>query len=323
MCDRTCRWRISQDAARLKLVTDPDLELNDVERLASAHAGTRGPSANFGCADGPLFPSYVPLSASETATARRCFANRTVWFLGNSVSREWFYVFHSMLRDGRKHRASRLSPDEVQRQKQQCGQGGAYGGRRPDTGGTVQAPGTSRDCWGVCACSVELNGGSEVNFGWIYHWASARVGELLSGNGSAARQKRPDVVVYNVGLPRMVCAPCMRDLVPLEHGAQQFQLMVNRALVANPTLHFYWRTTTRICYNDSTYAQANQEIQKINDVLSSSVCTSNPLVRRLDAFKWTAPDLCWAYDDGMHHSALVFHHVTAFIRRECGMEDSK
>ena len=314
ICDHACRERIAEDHARLRAVSNPTKALNDVARLSSAHLQVDRHADAFGCKKGPSIPSYLPWQAEEHQLAQRCFANKTVWFLGNSVSREMFFLTHKLL-NGHQHHATQLSDEASWRQKLMCGRGGQHGGMRPDTGGTVSDMGTTQDCWGACACSVPQHHGGALNFGWIYHWANEKIESLLMGNATG---RVPDVVVYNVGLPRMVCPSCLRDTQSLEQGATGLAAMVSRVLAAHPTMAFYWRTTTRVCYNQSGYDDANREISMINNVVSSHLC-ANPLVRRLDAFRWTPQAMCWTYRDGMHPSALLFHHATAFVRHHCGI----
>ena len=65
-----------------------------------------------------------------------CLSNRTLWFMGNSVSRGHFYAVRAMLGLGLVDR---------QEQKLECGAGGPWKGRR-------QVGGVPLNCNGACAC---------------------------------------------------------------------------------------------------------------------------------------------------------------------------
>jgi len=62
----------------------------------------------------------------------------------------------------------------------------------------------------------------------------------------------------------------------------------------------------------------NDEIQTLNDRVEAEICQV-PGVQKLDGFAWTH-DHCAKYDDNIHHSELVFEHVTAFLRAECAIQ---
>ena len=64
----------------------------------------------------------------------------------------------------------------------------------------------------------------------------------LDGQGG-----KPDVVVYNTGLPKAACPPCHAGLAEAVAGAPAMAAMVRRVLAARPDLRFYWRSTTALC----------------------------------------------------------------------------
>ena len=100
-----------------------------------------------GCSRSPLLRAHASWTPTNRAAATRCLANKTIYFLGNSVTRHWAFTLADILAEGLAA-PEKMPPVMREQQKQKCGRGGKWKGKRPD-GGTV-LPGDPSHCtWGV------------------------------------------------------------------------------------------------------------------------------------------------------------------------------
>lgn len=288
------------------------------------------------------------------AAARACLANRSVWLMGNSVTRQLAFTLQRVLQ-GEQAMPRQSTPISTWREKLACGSGGMWRGRRPkgpgvDGGGAAdreRAGNATSDCFGVCECAFDRvhsppGAGARVNFGWVYDWADPTIEQTLIHGSPSSANPPPDIVIYNVGgIPIDACAACKETgLSAAKAGAPKFAAMVRRVLHARPALRFYWRSTTYLC--DAKHTSWSKEVAETNAAVERHLCTSRArkqqghssnllghteeeqaprTISLLDAFSWTR-DTCFAYDDFIHHSQLSFHHVLAFLGAECGLKDA-
>ena len=153
-----------------------------------------------------LFEDVRAAAASATAARRErlrwaslfsCdrddFANHTLWFLGNSVSRIHFFAALAML-------SGEGEPKQIEEQVRMCGKGGEWRGRRPGQGVS---------CLGPCACSATVPGGGRLAFVWQQRTFDKMLGPALLGELalSGLRVQAGDLVFFNAGLDNVVdCA---------------------------------------------------------------------------------------------------------------------
>ena len=203
----------------------PDLPLPEPQPQPEAtimpqqvHAPEATKSRRAGCSHPPALRSGAIWTNENRAEATRCLTNKTIYFLGNSVTRHWAFTLADILAEGQSAPA-KMPPVMYEQQKQKCGRGGKWKGKRPDGGSVV--PGADGQCWGLCECSFEsvqradvLGSGSSLVFGWIWDIAHPAVEKSIrEGIGDSAP---PDIVVYNAGMPQQTCPPCHAGLVEAE-----------------------------------------------------------------------------------------------------------
>ncbi len=171
-----------------------------------------------GCSHPPALRAHAAWTKENRAAAKHCLANKTIYFLGNSVTRHWAFTLADILAEGQSA-PMKMPPVMYEQQKQKCGRGGKWKGRRPDGGSVV--PGADGQCWGLCECSFEsvqhadvLGSDASLVFGWIWDIAHPDVEtSIREGIGESGP---PDIVVYNAGMPEATCPPCHAGLAEAE-----------------------------------------------------------------------------------------------------------
>ena len=167
-------------------------------------------------------PALSQLAWSEEARSAvvGCLTNKTVWLLGNSVTRHWAFTTEKML-TGAQNGSLAMSKFSTAAEKARCGAGGEWRGRRPDGGGGTWKN-ASGDCFGTCECSFDhipavLGSGARLIFGWIWELAHPSVEDVLV-RGVQGKSGPPDIVVYNVGMDEKLCPTCHSGLEHLRDG---------------------------------------------------------------------------------------------------------
>ena len=114
--------------------------------------------------------------------------NRTLWFVGNSVSRIHFFAALAMLSGEREQKS-------ISDQIDLCGRGGEWRGRRPGQGVS---------CLGPCSCSATVPGGGRLAFVWQQRTFDRVIGPALLGRVGSIPIRAGDVVFLNAGLDNVV-----------------------------------------------------------------------------------------------------------------------
>ena len=128
-----------------------------------------------GCSHPPALRVHASWTPENRAAALHCLANKTIYLLGNSVTRHWAFTLADILAEGQASPV-KMPPVMYEQQKQKCGRGGRWRGKRPDGGSVL--PGADGQCWGLCECSFEsvpiwiLT--STVAYVCIFHLKSAK-----------------------------------------------------------------------------------------------------------------------------------------------------
>jgi len=310
---------------------------------SSANMSARNSSYDaWGCIKPPAHADESPASwtPEDRSLAASCLYNKRIYIMGNSVARHWAFTLMGLLK------GDTVAPTKMHNlargeQKEYCGASGNRASSRFDGGKPLpwHHPTRADDCYGTCKCVLNmsqpgleiLGPRAEIVFGYHLPFTSASLEPMLMNGFERGRTAPPDILVFNAGVP-IEAAPFLAQhdrsgLNEVKEGAPALAKLVGRVL-ANTSLRFYWRTTTPRCdlkairgmqgvsrngYDFGSSNNVNTRI--INDHVSAYLCKV-PGVVRLDAYQW-ASDRCDAYDDEVHHSALGFSHVLAFLRAEC------
>ena len=258
------------------------------------------------CTASPQQPWLQPQwTRKDTNAALFCLSNRSIWVLGNSVTRHWAFILAAILLDGVTH-PRQMSSTSREMEKERCGRGGAWGGKKANTSKMPQI------CHGACACDFDvrsrLGPHAALLFKWHFHLDGFHdFANLMTSGVPEASVAPPDIVIYNA----------FRN----HQSAPTLASQVSRALKARPTLHFYWLATSALCDdNQAVRAKHNEQVCQLNEAIEKRLCARGTRagrgVRLLDGFGWTV-NRCDRYDDRIHHSRLAFDHVTALLRQEC------
>ena len=257
------------------------------------------------CTASPKTPWLQPRwTNANTAAARRCLANRSLWVLGNSVARHWAFALSAILLEGITH-PLQMSSTSREMEKERCGRGGAWGGQKVNNASS-RRPVVQKICHGACACDFDvrsrLGPHAALMFKWNFHLDSDMLAPAIAP---------PDIMIYSA----------FRN-----HRSATVAAQVTHALKAKPSFRFYWLATTALCSsNRAARADQNEQLCNLNHRIERQLCApataghagpEQAPVRLLDGFGWTL-GRCDQYDDNIHHSRLAFDHVTTFLRHEC------
>lgn len=259
----------------------------------------QGPSA---CKASPKTPWLQPRwTDANTAAARRCLANRSLWVLGNSVARHWAFALAAILLEGATH-PLQMSSTSREMEKERCGRGGAWGGHKVNNAST-RRPVVPQICHGTCACDFDIRSRLGPHAALIFKWNFHLDSHML-----APATAPPDIMIYSA----------FRN-----HRSATVAAQVRHALKAKPSFRFYWLATTALCSsNHAARTDQNEHLCNLNHRIERQLCAAtaghgvSQQVHMLDGFGWTL-GRCDQYDDTIHHSRLAFDHVTTFLRHEC------
>ena len=284
------------------------------------------------CHSPPLARLPPPDVAAWHAAAVRCLANRTIWMLGDSVSRHWAFAFVEIL--ARPHAAFSNSTHA------HASSSAAGKARQAEmrTCGAARDPKTHGGCAAACACTLRVGRDIAVSFGFNWQYASTALEAALVEGDPPTGRPPPDLVVLagppmcampaRQGAPPRACplsgvdrpsdaAP--RAQLPVAEGGAAMAAMARRVLMARAAaspLQFYWRSTTAPCFDDPRNPTSG-EVGEAMAAVERSLCAV-PGVKKLDGYGWTA-GRCAFYDDAVHHARLATAHVATWISDECGL----
>ena len=176
---------------------------------------------------------------------------RTVWFLGNSVSRGHYYSALSLF-DGKI-----VDKDT---QKNECGAGGLAGGRRPGQG----------DCYGTCHCTFSPKPSLRFAFVWQQRIIDEELCKMIVGEDSFGLAVKPqDTVFLNAGVDDIAI-----DVVGTEWNRTLIEDASKLAGVMRKAQDFganvYFRATTMLCPLEHLHEVWGQSVDSINDKLHIS-----------------------------------------------------
>ena len=340
----------------------PLIALGAVVCSANSHCQAAGSPRRekdqLGCPKSPAVRArHASWTQRQHNAALRCLQNKTIWVLGNSISRSFAFQLQKMLRreaPWEAHTAANMSAQHEQdtaASKEQCGSGSdvidtwnvtAIGNLTKSRWPTATSNGfhpnlkvRKKDCWGVCECHFDVTRqlGSEARlvFGWHFEISGGdHLLEVLT-HGLSHKGDRvsrpPDILVLNAGFPRGVI-PDTRGVYGGEAaaaaGAPKLAAIVRQALSLHPHMHFYWRSSTFLCNSsamDNMHAALNPEVDRMNTIIESHLCNVTGALK-LDGLAWTNGQ-CDGYEknDPIHHSALAFSQVTTLLAYECGIPE--
>ena len=224
---------------------------------------------------------HAPLwTEKDRKAAVSCLHGRNIWILGNSISRHWAYTLAEILTDGMSG-PRKMSRNAKEEQQRHCGSGKQWGDKeRPDGGKSFAAKRINGGgCYGICTCHFNrvqsvLGRQSNLIYGWVLDMAAPQIEQWLH-NGIPGVSSKPDVVVYNAGMPARACGAATCHFDGNASHAPYLGSLVRRVLDAHPQLRFYWRSSTHLCRPPPGHAVANRTTASINQSLTAEATFAN------------------------------------------------
>ena len=282
-----------------------------------------------GVGNGPPFGSAVQPSATSAEEngcpnglfcpmrLRACFANRSVYFGGNSIARGWYSALFQLLANAISTSGDEWTAERVQKNvTQKCGRG---------TLGRPEQP---------IACKVSV-GDTTLHFGWMlrtlspprfYHALQRRhFDALVLQTGSDDVWRYASNITDRTSTAEMVHWR-ERETAEAPLLAQELRRAFGGANSREQLL--YWRTSTPVCEplqckgscssHGLSARDTNAAFSESNSLLTAHLChfqkSSNdgrqepPPMRILDAYAWMGSEgSCAHYDDRVHHLKLWTH----------------